>query len=200
MEKLRNWINYNLKFLKVFNSPFKSLTATFYFGEISHGTPYFLPRKWVKMTKKDCEECLERDKKYMLPKYMEGRTWEHYKKYKKPVPVKYLGFQFTTLGWKTKWDEYRFEWSPSISIVIFGKQLFISIVPKGDKDTLRIDCYWESWLNWEGNTDKTKSKEERFKELISKHSNTWGNSSDGYTDYYPMILNKKYLKLYNKIK
>lgn len=200
MEKLRSWINYNFKFLKVFNSPFKSLTATFYFGEISHGTPYFLPRKWVKMTKEDCEKALEEDTKNYFPKYIEGRTWEHYKKYKKPVPVKYLGFQFTTLGWKTKWNEYRYEWSPSISIVIFGKQLFISIVPKGDKDTLITDCYCESWLNWEGNTDKTKSKEERFKELISKHSNTWGNSSNGYTDYYPMILNKKYLKLYNKIK
>lgn len=200
MEKLKNWIKYNFKFLKVFNSPFKPLIATFYFGDIIHGTPYFLPRKWVKMTKKDCEECLERDKKLILPKYFEGRTWEYYKKYKKPVPVKYLGFQFTTLGWKTKWEYYRFEWSPSISIVLFGKQLFISIIPNIEKykDIIRIDCYWESWLNWEYNTDKTKSKKERFKELISKHSNTWGNNSEGYIDYYPIILNKKYLKLYNE--
>lgn len=209
MEKLKNWIKYNLKFLKVFNSPFKPLTATFYFGDIVYGTPYFLPRKWVKMTQEDCEKALVKDlensKKHGWS-YSDSRTWEYYKNCQKPILVKYLWFQFTTLGWKTKWDDYRFEWSPSISIVIFGKQLFISIVPNIEKykrfgrDVMKIDCYWESWLNWEYNTDKTKSKKERFKELVSKHSNTWGNSSEGYTDYYPMILNKKYLKLYNKIK
>lgn len=213
MEKIKKWFKYkiasfkyNFNFLKVLNSPFKPLTATFYFGDIIHGTPYFLPRKWVKMTQKDCEECLERDKKSTLPKYIEGRTWEYYKNYTKPVPVKYLHWHFTTLGWKTKWDDYRFEWSPSLSIVILGKQLFVSILPNIEKykrfgrDVMKIDCYWESWLNWEYNTDKTKSKEVRFKELVSKHSNTWGNDKEGFTDYYPMIINKKYLNLYNKIK
>ena len=64
---------------------------------------------------------------------------------------------------------------------------------------MKIDCYWESWLNWEYNTNKNKSKEERFKELIFKHSNTWGSEKDGWTDYYYHILNKKYLKLYEQI-
>lgn len=210
MEKLKNWIKYNFKFLKVFNSPFKPLTATFYFGDIIHGTPYFLPRKWVKCNKHDgvvAWNKLSEEKQNEQLKYASRDIWvrNYTKSYTKPVPVKYLGFEFTTLGWKTKYGDYRFEWSPSISIVIFGKQLFISIIPNIEKyrrfgrDVMKIDCYWESWLNWEYNTDKTKSKEERFKELVSKHSNTWGNVSEGYTDYYPMILRKKYLKLYEQI-
>ena len=106
-------IIYNLSFLGVLNSPFRGLKLKWYFGDIEHGTPYFLPRKWVK---------------------------------NKPVPIKYFGFNFTTLGWKTKWEDYRFEWSPSISLVIFGKQLFIEILPniKTDDSTIAIDCYWEA--------------------------------------------------------
>ena len=46
-------IMYNLSFLGVLNSPFKGLKLRWYFGDIEHGTPYFLPRKWVKCNKKD---------------------------------------------------------------------------------------------------------------------------------------------------
>ena len=46
-------IMYNLSFLDVLNSPFKGLKLKWYFGDIEHGTPYFLPRKWVKCNKKD---------------------------------------------------------------------------------------------------------------------------------------------------
>ena len=46
-------IMYNLSFLDVLNSPFKGLKFKWHFGNIEHGTPYFLPRKWVKCNKKD---------------------------------------------------------------------------------------------------------------------------------------------------
>ena len=39
---------YNYSFLKVLNSPFIGLKLKWCFGEIEHGTPYFLPRKWIK--------------------------------------------------------------------------------------------------------------------------------------------------------
>ena len=68
-----------------------------------------------------------------------------------------------------------------------------------NQDVMKIDCYWESWLHWEYDTDKNKSKEERFEELVYKQSNTWGSEKDGWTDYYYHILNKKYLKLYEQI-
>ena len=154
-------IIYNLSFLGVLNSPFRGLKLKWYFGDIEHGTPYFLPRKWVK---------------------------------NKPVPIKYFGFNFTTLGWKTKQEDYRFEWSPSISLVIFGKQLFIEVLPNVDmsKSIVVLDCYWEAWLTYYYNTDKTKSKEERLEELYKKYSCTWGNEKDGYVDYYPYILKEDY--------
>lgn len=157
------------KYLKVLNSPFKSLKLKVYFGDIIHGTPYFFPRK---ITKKGFK------------------------------PVKYLWLNVSGLGWKPKWDEYRFEWSPYISLVIFGKQLFIEVVPIIE-DNSNVDHYWEAWLNWEYRTDKYKSKIERFKELINKHSCTWISHVEGEIseiDYYEKILSKKYLKLYNQLK
>ena len=48
IKRIKSHIRYNYSFLKVLNSPFKSLKLIWYFGEIRHGTPYFLPRKWVK--------------------------------------------------------------------------------------------------------------------------------------------------------
>ena len=144
-------IKYQLDFLKVLNSPLKGLRLRWYFGKIQVGTPYFLPRKWVKMTKVDCEESLNRDIKGCLPQYTQNRTWEYYKNHKKPVPIKYFGFHFTTLGWKTKWDNYRFEWNPILSIVIFGKQLAIWIKPNIDPKCMG-GIYWEVWLNYEYKT------------------------------------------------
>ena len=212
IKNIKNWYKYHFinqfKFLKVLNSPFRRLRLKWYFGEITHGTPYFLPRKWVKLSKQECTDKLNEKVKYFnsLNKKC-PYTIDSFKNITKPIPIKYFHWTFTSLGWKTKWTshDYRFEWSPSLSIVIFGKQLFISILPNIEKykrfnqDVMKINCYWESWLNWEYNTDKTKSKEERFKELIYKHSNTWGSEQKGWTDYYYHILNKKYLKLYEQI-
>ena len=98
----------------------------FYFGEIKMGTPYFLPRKWVKDTEK--------------PGHL------------KAVPIKYFGINYNTLGWKTKYDEYRFEYNPALSIVMFGKQLYISISPKIYED--RDDIYWEAWLYYKDTNKK----------------------------------------------
>lgn len=206
LNKIKKYFTFNFNFLKVLNSPFKKLCIEWYFGEIKHGTPYFLPRKWVKCDLEDGLEAWNKLGEHSQNAYLRSQTQQEWiknyaKTHTKPITIKYFGWDFTTLGWKTKWSDYRFEWSPSFSIVIFGKQLFISILPNIEKykDIIRINCYWESWLNWEFNTNKTKSKEERFKELIYKHSNTWGSEKDGWTDYYYHILNKKYLKLYEQI-
>ena len=37
-------------FLKILNSPFKLPRLKLYVGKIAVGTPYFLPRRWVKPT------------------------------------------------------------------------------------------------------------------------------------------------------
>jgi len=192
-------LNYKYSFLKVLNSPFKKLKLTWYFGKIIYGTPYFLPRKWVKNTKEDAiksaNEALNRKN------YPDNRSFDelvkYYIKHEKPIPIKYFGFHFISLGWKTKWGEYRFEWNPCISIVLFGKQLFIGIIPNIDPNSM-YDCYWETWLNYEYDTNKSLSKLERLEELISKHSCTWIHYKDGNkisVNHYKYILKEKYLKL-----
>jgi hypothetical protein len=198
-QKTKNFI-YHWSYLGVLNSPLKGLKLNWYFGKIQHGTPYFLPRKWVNCTSDDAYNAWTKLDNQLKEKCID--RWggfeeycNHYtKSYTKPVPIKYFSWDSCSLGWKTKWDDYRFEWSPCYSLIIFGKQLFVTVVPKIDKGMVGLDCYWEAWLNWENNTDKTKSKEERLEQLKKVYSCTWGNKTNGYTDYYTLILKEKYLK------
>jgi hypothetical protein len=87
--------------LKVYFSPFKPIIPKLYIGKIAIGTPYFLPRKWIK----------RRDG------YLEA------------IPRK-IGFDFVGLGWKSKWRiDYRYEWSPIWSFVFFKWQVAIIFTP-----------------------------------------------------------------------
>ena len=192
-------LKYKLKFLKILNSPFVGLKLKWYFGEIQHGTPYFLPRKWIKCNLEDGLKAWNKLGEHSQKAYLRSQTQQEWikkyaKSYTKPIPIKYFGWDFTSLGWKTKWGSYRFEWSPMISIVLFGKQICIWFMPNINLDEYRIalDCYWEAWLTYEYDTDKSKSVEERLKELFSKYSCTWGSEKNGYIDYYPIILKKKH--------
>ena len=206
IKALLNSVEYKLSFLSVLNSPFRGLKLKWYFGEIKHGTPYFLPRKWVKCDLEDGLEAWNKLGKYSQNAYLRSQTQQEWiKKYTKthtkPIPIKYFGWNFTSLGWKTKWDDYRFEWSPSISLILFGKQLFIEILPniKTDDSTIAIDCYWEAWLNYKYKTDKSKSIEKRLEELQKEYSCSWGDEEKGYTNYYPIILKNKYHYLISEI-
>ena len=152
------------QFLKAFCSPFKAPKLKFYMGPIAIGTPYFFPRKWVPNPEKPG--------------------------YEMAVPKK-IGFDFVGLGWKTKFNEYRFEWSPLISLVIFKWQ--IAVIIKAEHE----DQYWESWLYYELDTDKSLSKAERIKICMEENPQLWTRYSingEETTDYYQLILRKKYLK------
>ena len=206
IKALLNSVEYKLSFLSVLNSPFKGLKFKYYFGNIEHGTPYFLPRKWVKCNLDDGLKAWNKLGKYSQNAYLRSQTQQEWvKKYTKthtkPISIKYFGWNFTSLGWKTKWDDYRFEWSPSISLILFGKQLFIEILPniKTDDSTIAIDCYWEAWLNYKYKTDKSKSIEKRLEELQKEYSCSWGDEEKGYTNYYPIILKNKYHYLISEI-
>lgn len=210
MKKINRYIKakisnfkYNWGYLGVLNSPFVGLELKWYFGEIKHGTPYFFPRKWVKCNFEDglkaWDKLGERSQKAYLRSQTQQEWIEKYtKSYTKPIPIKYFGFDYTSLGWKTKYNDIRFEWSPSISLVIFGKQLFISIIPKMRKTpedtTIRGYIYWEAYLTYKYRTDKTKSKHERLEQTMKEYSCTWGNKEKGYFNYYPLILKDKYIK------
>ena len=206
IKKIKQWIS-NLKYywsyLGVLNSPFVGLKLKWYFGKIQHGTPYFLPRKWVKCNLNDGLKAWNKLGEHSQNAYLRSQTQQEWiekytKSYTKTIPIEYFGSNSTTLGWKTKWDDYRFEWAPCYSLVIFGKQLFVCVIPKiktKDNFGIRQDCYWEAWLTYHYRTDKSESKEYRLRDTIRQYSCTWGNEKEGYTDYYPFILKKKYHKL-----
>ena len=113
--------------------------------------------------------------------------------YKKAVPKK-IGFDFVGLGWKIKWSDtdYRLEWEPVISFVFFGWQIALRITAPYPNH------YWESWLYYEYNTDKSLSKEERVIQLMDEFPQIY-TVSDGSNarkrNYYSYILKKKYQHL-----
>lgn len=201
MKKLK-YILDDLKWLKVLNSPFKPFNIRLYVGKTQVGTPYFLPRKWVKGSSKLITEAvlknIESEKRYNALNPNSARKiksfeelYEGYKNYSFPRPIK-VGFSYCGLGWKTKWTstDFRYEWGPVLSFVFFGYQIALMV---GCKD---VSQYWESWLYYEYATDKTKSKRERIEQCKKEFPQTWKVSSQNKeetVDYYQLILKSKYL-------
>jgi hypothetical protein len=201
MSKLK-YILQDLKWLKILNSPFKPFNVSLYAGKTQIGTPYFLPRKWVKATpelaKKAALETMESEKKWndINPKYARRiksyeEIYQEKLKYTFPVPLK-VGFSYCGLGWKTKWTDtdFRYEWGPVLSFVFFGYQIALMV---GHKHSSH---YWESWLYYEKATDKTKSKRERIEQCRKEFPQTWKVSSMGkeeIVDYYQYTIKNKYL-------
>jgi hypothetical protein len=201
MKKLRYIIG-NFKWLRILNSPFKLFEVKWYVGKTRIGTPYFLPRKWVKATpelaKKAALEAIEADKKWneSNPKYVRKiksyeDIYQEKLRYRFPVPLK-IGFSYCGLGWKTKWrdDDYRYEWGPVVTFVFFGYQIAMMIGHKYP------DQYWTSWLYYEYQTEGTRK--ERVKQCREKFPKTYTTHQHGATslttDYYRLILKEKYLK------
>lgn len=173
INKIKYWIDF-WEFLKVYNSPLKGLKLVWYFGDIKIGHPYFHPRKWVKT-----------------------------KTGSKLVYLEYFGFDWNGLGWKTKWGEYRHEWSPSFSIIILGKQLNVTIIPDIDYEKAHASSYWEAWLYWNYRTDKTLPFYDRMISMFEQYGCTWTgvNKEVRFTnDHYLAILNSKYLENYKQWK
>ena len=181
----------SFRWLKALNSPFKPFKVSLYIGKTRVGVPYFYPRKWVKYTEQDIQEAIakhksNRDKVIVSDKQL----YDMYKNYSKAVDLK-IGFSYCSLGWKTKFDSYRHEYNPVLSFVFFGYQIALTCYSPYDSH------YWEPWLYYEYETDKTKSKRERIAQCIKEAPETWSRiDKDGVketTDYYQLILKKKYL-------
>ena len=191
LKKIKYFLH-KFNWLRILNSPFKLPLPSFYFGEIKHGTPYFLPRKWVKYTAKDrFLAAMEKMKQHPDNDNFKFKDWyDYYENYQKPIPRKF-GFDIIPLGWKPKFDSLRHEWNPGISFVCFNKQFCIFFTYK---DGMIDMCLWEAWLYYDQRTDKSKSKKERLKETFKLYSANWGNDKKGYTNYYFNILKKKYIK------
>ena len=197
------YLKSKLKFIKALWSPFKPFKLKWYVGKTAVGTPYFYPRKWVKatpeMAHKATMDYIESEENYnkLNPKYARkirpyDEVYQEKLRYEFAVPKK-IGFDFVGLGWKTKYDDYRFEWAPVLSFVFFGYQIAAIVVAP------EISHYWESWLYYEYQTDKTKSKQERIAQCRKEAPQTWrtlgkDGEEDIITDYYDLILRKKYIK------
>ena len=195
---MKNKIKYFFKrfrFLKALNSPFKPFKLKWYIGKISIGTPYFFPRKWVDLNEKEVEAKAKEKYDKLNEELKTKVTLDHYKQqYKntqKAIP-KLIGFDFVGLGWKTKWTDtdYRFEWSPLISFVFFKWQIAVVF------SAPETSNYWESWLYYEYNTDKSKSQKERIVQCQKEFKQNWISWKDGVKtkiNYYQFILKDKYL-------
>lgn len=195
MNKLKFFIE-RFRWLKVLNSPFKPFKVSMYVGKTQVGVPYFYPRKWVKGNNRlitlavTSEIAAQKKWNELNPTYARKiksfeELFEEKKNYNFAVPLK-VGFSYCSLGWKTKYDAYRHEWNPVLSFVFFGYQIALTFYsPYGSH-------YWEPWLYYEYETDKTKSKRERIEQCRKEAPETW-SSNDVVTDYYELILKRKYL-------
>lgn len=195
MGKLKYLIN-RWFFLRAYFSPFKQPKVKFYFGEVKVGVPYFLPRKWVKLSKEEVYQMALEKYNNSYDKQLTVEDWCHtYRNRLKAVPVRF-GFSFCGLGYKYKWEEIRFEWSPILSFVCFGKQ-FCLLFLASDKNC--DSQYWESWLYYYLHTNKKETIEERLKQCFKEAPCTWSRTGDDgekiVTNYYEHILKDKYLKL-----
>ena len=197
------WFFRSLEWMRVYFSPFKPIIPRLYIGKIAIGTPYFLPRRLVKATPKRAHEAtkqhIAREESYnkLNPSY--ARTIKPYNEiledkmkcsYSEP---KTIGFDFVGLVWKTKWrsDDYRHEWNPRWSFVFFGYQIALIFAPEND-------ChYWESFLAYSRETDKSLSWRERVVDCRKRYPQTWTQYSGEEkitTDYWNVIIKEKYLK------
>jgi hypothetical protein len=199
MKKIKYFIN-DFDFLRAYISPFKAPKLKWYFGKVAIGTPYFLPRKWVKGTpklainnaiKKNRETREWNKKNPDYPRKMKPfrEMYEECLSYSYAVPKK-IGFDIVRLGWKTKWDYYRHEWNPLISFVFFKWQIALMFIPDHDSH------YWESWLYYTRETKGTTKQRiaQCRKEAPQKWTTTESDGTRRTIDYYNKILKKRWLR------
>ena len=188
------WFFRRLEWMRVYFSPFKPIIPRLYIGKIAIGTPYFLPRRWIKFTYKDAlnkaEEFLKKhpQSSELVPF---DKLVDSYKNYSKAVPLK-IGFSFCGLGWKTKWSntDYIFKYQPVWSLVFFGYQ--IALVFNAPEPY----HYWTCWLYYTINTDKNKTVKERIEQAREGFPCKWRNYSNDTEKlicYWDIIIKERYL-------
>jgi hypothetical protein len=147
-------------FLKTFISPFKPLKIKLYLGKIRYGTPYFLPRIFVKDPNN--------------PGYL------------KPIPKK-VGFDFVGLGYKTKWNktDYRFEWEPIWSFVFFGFQ--IALIFRASYPEHYWVC-WLTYINDTDRSLSSGERIKQAQKVNPEVWAIYTAQGDIYTDYWNKVL------------
>ena len=141
---------------------------------------FFLPKFYLGKTKIGVP--------YFLPRNMKLNKETRYYEFSE----KKIGFSFCGMGFKTKWSstDFRHQYNPVWSFVFFGYQIALIFRPEHDIH------YFECWLAYEYDTDKSKSRKERLKEAIEKHPCTWTSHYNGEkttTDYWKVCVKNKYI-------
>lgn len=168
-------------------------------GKTAIGTPIFLPRKWIQATPKlaheatlnhiqETESFNERNPDYKRRVRDYQEVYQEKLKCSYPIPLT-IGFSSCGMGWKTKYDSYRHEWNPVWSFVCFGYQIALIFRPEHDMQ------FWESWLAYSMETDKSKSPKERIKQAREEFPCRWSSYSGDEkvtTDYWQLILKSRY--------
>ena len=194
------WFLKSFSWMRVYFSPFKFVLPKVYVGKVAIGTPYFLPRRFVKATPerahKATKQYIDREESYnkMNPNY--ARTIKPYNEiFKEKMKCGYsepkiIGFDFVSLGWKTKYDDYRHEWNPMWSFVFFKWQIALMFIPENDVH------YWEMYLCYSKETNKKDSVKDRLKRAKELEPCVWTSSPNNIetkTCYWDLILKNKYL-------
>lgn len=194
------WFFKDLSWMKVYFSPFKFFLPKLYIGKIAIPTPWFYPRTWVKATPerahKATKQYIDREESYnkMNPNYAReiksyDEIFQEKMKFLYSVDKK-VGVDFVSLGWKTKWDDYRFEWNPIWSVVFFGYQIALIFQPEHDMH------YWEMFLCYSKETNKRDSIKNRIKRAKELEPCVWTSTTNNIetkTCYWDLILKNKYL-------
>ena len=176
----------------------------------SVGLPVWRRGRTIKLTKylgRDCKQI--QVKKWRPPVkvanfdlpggYVDTWVWDWKDSYKekhpfiskhfKPVydlPKWWTFYMFNhDLWWKTKWDDYRFEFAPQFTIVFLYWHISFFLAPP---EGCRVDDYWESilWYIEKRNLEKT------FNEMSA-----WKNLQTGEINYRltPNMVEEEYQEL-----
>jgi hypothetical protein len=179
-------------FIKTYNSPFKAIIPKIYIGKIAVGVPYFFPRKLVRLTEQEAINATLNELKNNPNAEKIGfeKLYYDYSRRGKFIDKK-IGFDFVGLGWKTKWKDtdYRHEWNPVWSFVFIKWQVAIKFTPIEDSH------YWECWLYYTRNTDKTKSTKERIIQARKEFPCVWIRYNNGEEEricFWDAILKNKW--------
>ncbi len=119
-------------------------------------------------------------------KWFIGKYYWTFGDYIKESPV---SLRFRGLGWKTKYNDNRFEWSPCIYFKFFKWQIRYVIGPIDE-----CYLYWETILDWFYN-DENRT----FKQCVNRNTLSGIKENEIYNVYTKNLLTNYGKKLYESV-
>lgn len=105
------------------------------------------------------------------------------------ITKKKVDLQIMGLWYKSKFDQWRHEYSPRIILTVFGFQFAVFFGNNSMTDMSR----WEAWLYYR-DTPSNLDTLDRLSIVFDQYSAKWGNN-ESTTNYYFRILKNKYKSL-----